>query len=79
MFANVDDTSTETSNNEPRPPIKFGSCTDRWGNPAVGLHSVAQWDAELAGQLVSKCEETYRKEEEHQQWIPQPETASERM
>ncbi|KAK1217650.1 3-keto-steroid reductase [Marasmius sp. AFHP31] len=52
----------------PRPPVKFGSCCDRWGNPVIGLQPIECWDAEEAERLVSRCEETYEKEKARQRW-----------
>ena len=79
MFSHADQSSKERASTESRPPVKFGACTDRWGNAVVGLHRVGDWDPDLAVKLVEKCEETYQKEKAHQQWRPTPETASERM
>ncbi|KAF9266884.1 3-keto sterol reductase [Marasmius fiardii PR-910] len=62
-----------------RPPVKFGSCCDRWGNPIVGVFPIEGWDAQEAERLVEKCEEAYLKEKNHQRWRPTPETASEKM
>ncbi|KAL0058845.1 3-keto-steroid reductase [Marasmius tenuissimus] len=57
----------------PRPPVKFGSCCDRWGNPLVGLQPIECWDAKEAERLVERCEETYEKEKARQRWKSKPE------
>ncbi|KAJ7638389.1 3-keto sterol reductase [Roridomyces roridus] len=43
-------------------PVRFGAETDRWGNPAVGLSPVREWEKNRAhGEfLVEQCDELYR-------------------
>ncbi|KAL0570677.1 3-keto-steroid reductase [Marasmius crinis-equi] len=70
---------SESSESKARPPVKFGSCCDRFGKPIVGVQAIECWNPEEAERLVQKCEESYQKEKAHQRWRPQPEAASEKM
>ncbi|EPQ59670.1 hypothetical protein GLOTRDRAFT_103653 [Gloeophyllum trabeum ATCC 11539] len=44
------------------PPVKFGSETDRWGNPRIGIQEINKWrDNERdTALLVERCERLYR-------------------
>ncbi|TFK56202.1 NAD(P)-binding protein [Heliocybe sulcata] len=44
------------------PPVKFGSETDRWGRPEVGLQEIKGWseNEENVAILAERCERLYR-------------------
>ncbi|KAK1229655.1 3-keto-steroid reductase [Marasmius sp. AFHP31] len=45
-------TGNGTTKGTPRPPVKFGSCCSRWGDPLVGLQPIECWDAGEAERLM---------------------------
>lgn len=59
---NGDVGEADTSPNWLDPPVKFGSETDRWGNPRIGLQEINAWreNERNTAALVDRCERLYR-------------------
>ncbi|KAJ7666531.1 hypothetical protein B0H17DRAFT_1089588 [Mycena rosella] len=63
-FSSAPPSNTESKTDAPGEgvPLRFGSETDRWGNPEVGIEPVEQWRENAAeGEvLLRRCEDIYR-------------------